>query len=51
MLMAATALLRNKPQPTEQEISAAMTNLCRRGAYPRLKRAIFRASGQDGGAP
>jgi isoquinoline 1-oxidoreductase alpha subunit len=51
MLMAAAALLRNKPQPTEQDIGAAMTNLCRCGTYPRVKRAIFRASGQGGGAP
>ena len=46
MLMAAAALLRDKPQPTEEEINSAMTNLCRCGTYPRVKRAILRASGQ-----
>ncbi len=50
MLMAAAALLRDKPQPTEADINSAMTNLCRCGTYPRVKRAIFRASGQ-GGSP
>ncbi len=46
MLMAAAALLRDKPHPTEADINSAMTNLCRCGTYPRVKRAIFRASGQ-----
>jgi isoquinoline 1-oxidoreductase alpha subunit len=50
MLMAAAALLRDKPQPTEADINSAMTNLCRCGTYPRIKRAIFRASGQKGSA-
>jgi isoquinoline 1-oxidoreductase alpha subunit len=44
MLMAAAALLAAKPRPTEQDIDAAMTNLCRCGTYPRVKRAILRAS-------
>jgi isoquinoline 1-oxidoreductase alpha subunit len=51
MLMSAAALLRNKPQPTERDIAAAITNLCRCGTYPRVKRAIMRASGQGGAAP
>jgi isoquinoline 1-oxidoreductase alpha subunit len=50
MLMAAAALLRDKPQPSEAEIRSAMTNLCRCGTYPRIIRAILRASGQSGGA-
>jgi isoquinoline 1-oxidoreductase alpha subunit len=50
MLMAAAALLRNKPQPNDEDISSAITNLCRCGTYPRVKRAILRASGQSGGA-
>jgi len=49
MLMAAAALLRSKPRPTEQDIRSAMTNLCRCGTYPRVRRAILRASGQSGG--
>lgn len=50
MLMAAAALLRDKPQPSEDDIRSAMTNLCRCGTYPRVKRAILRASGQSGSA-
>ena len=46
MLMSAAALLRDKPKPTEEDIDSAMTNLCRCGTYPRVKRAILRASGQ-----
>ena len=46
MLMAA-ALLRRKPHPTEEDINSTMTNLCRCGTYPRVKRAILRASGQS----
>jgi isoquinoline 1-oxidoreductase alpha subunit len=46
MLMAAAALLKEKPQPTDAEIDAAMTNLCRCGTYNRIRRAIRRASGQ-----
>lgn len=48
MLMAAAALLRDKPQPTAADINAAITNLCRCGTYPRVKRAIFRVSRQGG---
>jgi isoquinoline 1-oxidoreductase alpha subunit len=48
MLMAAAALLRDKPQPSEAEIRSAMTNLCRCGTYPRIIRAILRASSQSG---
>jgi isoquinoline 1-oxidoreductase alpha subunit len=50
MLMAAAALLRDKPRPSEHDIRSAMTNLCRCGTYPRVRRAILRASGQHGGA-
>jgi len=46
MLMTAVALLRERPRPTDEEIDFAMTNLCRCGTYPRIRRAIKRASGQ-----
>jgi isoquinoline 1-oxidoreductase alpha subunit len=49
MLMAAAALLRDKPQPSEHDIRSAITNLCRCGTYPRVRRAILRASGNRGG--
>ncbi|HYE52676.1 MAG TPA: (2Fe-2S)-binding protein [Azospirillaceae bacterium] len=45
MLMAAAALLKEKPQPSDADTDAAMTNLCRCGTYPRVKRAIRRAAG------
>src|SRR5207237_6956940 len=44
MLMSAAALLAEKPAPSDDEISAAMTNLCRCGTYNRVRRAIHRAA-------
>lgn len=44
-IMAATALLRNNPKPSEADITAAMYgNLCRCGTYVRIKQAIAAAS-------
>ena len=44
-LMSATALLRDKPSPTDAEIDAAMTgNLCRCGTYCRIRAGIHRAA-------
>ena len=40
MLMAAAALLKAKPQPTESDIREAMTNICRCGTYNRVQAAI-----------
>ena len=40
MLMAAAALLARSPDPSDAEIDAAMTNLCRCGSYPRVRTAI-----------
>jgi isoquinoline 1-oxidoreductase alpha subunit len=40
MIMAATALLRQKPHPTDADIDAAMTNICRCGTYNRVRAAI-----------
>jgi isoquinoline 1-oxidoreductase alpha subunit len=48
-IMAAAALLAATPQPTDEEIDAAMAgNLCRCGTYGRIRRAIHRAAGQGG---
>jgi isoquinoline 1-oxidoreductase alpha subunit len=44
MIIATIALLRRTPQPGDQEIDAAITNLCRCGTYPRIRRAIHRAA-------
>ena len=45
MIMAATALLQKKPKPTDKDIDAAMTNLCRCGTYARVRTAIHAAAG------
>ena len=44
MLMAAAALLEHKPRPSDADIDAAMTNLCRCGSYQRVRSAIHRAA-------
>jgi isoquinoline 1-oxidoreductase alpha subunit len=44
MIMAAAALIQEKPHPTDDEIDAAITNLCRCGTYARVRRAIHRAT-------
>jgi len=45
-LMAAHALLKKSPHPTDAEIDAAMAgNLCRCGTYPRIREAIHSAAG------
>jgi aerobic-type carbon monoxide dehydrogenase small subunit (CoxS/CutS family) len=47
-IVTATALLDATPQPTVAVIRAALAgNLCRCGAYPKIERAILRASGQE----
>ena len=46
-IVSATALLAATPTPTRAEIRASMAgNLCRCGTYPKIERAILRASGQ-----
>ena len=44
MVMAATALLAAKPQPTDADIDAAMTNICRCGTYQQVREAIHAAA-------
>jgi len=44
MIMAATQLLADKPSPTDEDIDAAMTNICRCGTYSRVKKAIKSAA-------
>ena len=45
MIMAAAALLKDKPKPTDADIDAAMTNICRCGTYNRVRAAIKQAAG------
>ena len=44
-IMAAAALLRQRPKPSEADIEAAIVNICRCGTYARVKRAILAAAG------
>ena len=44
MIMAAVALLKDKPKPTDADIDAAMTNICRCGTYQQVRAAIHEAA-------
>ena len=48
-IMAATALLAKNPQPTDQDIDEAMTNICRCGTYQRVRAAVHLAAGMAKG--
>ena len=48
-VMSAVALLKEHPKPTDDQINAAMNgNICRCGAYQRIRQAIHQAAGQEG---
>jgi isoquinoline 1-oxidoreductase alpha subunit len=54
MLMAASALLATNPDPSDADIDAGITNICRCGTYPRIRAAIKDAAkmgGVKGNAP
>ncbi|MGJ3648452.1 (2Fe-2S)-binding protein [Sphingomonas sp. GlSt437] len=44
-LMAASALLASNPKPSDADIDAAMTNICRCGTYVRIRAAIHAVAG------
>jgi isoquinoline 1-oxidoreductase alpha subunit len=44
MLMAAAALLKERPNPTDNDIDTRITNICRCGTYPRVRAAIHKAA-------
>jgi isoquinoline 1-oxidoreductase alpha subunit len=46
MIMAVTGLLETNPNPSDEEIDAAITNICRCGTYPRIRAAIRSLAGQ-----
>jgi isoquinoline 1-oxidoreductase subunit alpha len=48
MVMAAAALLRDKPHPTDADIDGTITNICRCGTYNRVRAAI-KIAAQDAG--
>ena len=43
-IMATVAFLKTKPNPTDADIDANLTNICRCGTYERLRRAVHRAA-------
>ena len=47
-MVSASALLAATPRPSHEEIRTTLSgNLCRCGAYPKIERAVLRASGQE----
>jgi isoquinoline 1-oxidoreductase alpha subunit len=44
-IMAAAALIKKKPKPTDADIDEAMTNICRCGTYQRIRAAVHLAAG------
>ena len=49
-MLAAVALLKKKPKPTDEDIDAAMTNICRCGTYARIRAAIHSVAKKGGRA-
>jgi isoquinoline 1-oxidoreductase subunit alpha len=47
MIMAAAALLERRTAPSDAEIDEAITNLCRCGTYPRVRRALHALAEQE----
>jgi isoquinoline 1-oxidoreductase subunit alpha len=45
-IMAAVALIKKTGKPSDAQIDEAMTNICRCGTYPRIRKAIHAATGQ-----
>ncbi len=45
MVMAVTALLKTNSKPTDAELEAAVTNICRCGSYPRIRAAVRELAG------
>jgi isoquinoline 1-oxidoreductase alpha subunit len=48
MIMATAALLARNPHPTDADIDAEITNICRCGTYPRIRRAIHAVAAANG---
>ena len=49
-IMAAVALIQKTGSPSDDQIDEAMTNICRCGTYPRIRKAIHAATGQAAAA-
>ncbi len=46
MIMAVSALLKTNPRPSDDELAAAITNICRCGTYPRIRSAVRALAGK-----
>jgi isoquinoline 1-oxidoreductase subunit alpha len=44
-IMAAVALLKENPEPSDRDIDDAMSNICRCGTYQRIRAAVYLAAG------
>jgi len=51
MIMAAAGLLRSQPRPSDADIAAAITNICRCGTYQRIYAAVHSAAAALQGVP
>jgi isoquinoline 1-oxidoreductase alpha subunit len=49
VIMAVAALLKTSPNPSDADIDATITNICRCGTYPRIRKAIHRAAAGEVG--
>jgi isoquinoline 1-oxidoreductase subunit alpha len=47
MIMAVSGLLQQKPNPSDAEINESITNICRCGTYPRIRKAIRALAAQS----
>jgi isoquinoline 1-oxidoreductase subunit alpha len=50
MIMAVSGLLQRKPNPSDAEINESITNICRCGTYPRIRKAIRALAAENKGA-
>ncbi len=48
-ILTAVALLNEHPRPTDEQINASMTNICRCGTYPEVRKAVHMAAGMHEG--
>ena len=49
MIMAVSALLEQRPDPSDEQIDAAVTNICRCGTFVRIRRAIHAVARETAG--
>jgi isoquinoline 1-oxidoreductase alpha subunit len=50
LIMAVAGVLAQTPRPTDDEIDAGITNICRCGTFVRVRKAIHQLAGSEGAA-